>query len=115
MSDRAPRNGVILRSTLALYLDSFLLVVVLLLLSPKLTGLPAHEVLGVLLVLPILLHLLIARAWIALSIRRLWSNASRRGRVNFCLNVVLFILIVIEVFSGLMISRVVLPYLGVKT
>jgi hypothetical protein len=55
MTEWAPRNGVTLRSTLALYLDSLLLVMVLLLLSPKLTGLPAHEALGVLLVLPILL------------------------------------------------------------
>jgi hypothetical protein len=115
MTNRAPQNGVTVRSTLALYLDSLLLIIFLLLLSPRLTGLPGHEALGLLFVLPILFHLLIARTWIALSIKRFGNLANWRARVNFCLNVVLFVLIVIEIFSGLMISRVALPYVGLKT
>jgi hypothetical protein len=115
MTHRAPQNGVTVRSTSALYLDSLLLLIFLLLLSPRLTGLRVHEALGLSFVSPIFFHLLIARAWITLSIKRFWNLANRRARVNVCLNVVLFVLIVIEIFSGLMISRVALPYVGLRT
>lgn len=98
-----------------LYLDAILLVVFILLLSPKLTGLAWHEVLGLLFVLPVLVHILVARRWIIGAAKRFLRLADRRDRVNCGLNAILFVLIVIEVFSGIEISRLALPYLGLMT
>jgi hypothetical protein len=103
------------RKPLVLYFDAGLLVVFVLLLSPRLTGLAWHEVLGLLFVLPVLFHILIAQRWIVLAVKRLVGFADRRARVNFGLNATLFVLMVIEIFSGVEISQLALPYLGLKT
>jgi hypothetical protein len=80
-----------------------------------LTGLAWHEALGLLFVLPVLIHILIARRWIVGSVRRRVHSADRRARVNFGLNTILFVLIVIEIFSGCEISQLALPYFGLTT
>lgn len=111
-----PRNAALTtRTTTVLYLDVALLLAFIALLSPRLTGLGWHEVLGLLFTLPLLLHLLTARRWVAGVIKRLLGAADPRARVNLAINVTLFILIVIELFSGIQISQIALPYFGLKT
>jgi len=96
-------------------LDTALLVIFILLLSPRMTGLPLHEVLGFIFVIPIIIHLLLAWSWIQNATRRFFKTASRRTRFNFFLNTILFILVITELVSGFIISQVVLPDLGIKT
>jgi len=96
-------------------LDTALLIIFILLLSPRMTGLPLHEILGFLFFAPIIIHLLIAWPWIQLSTKKFFKIATRRTRVNFALNTVLFILVITELVSGFFISQVVLPKLGIKT
>lgn len=45
---------------------------------------------------------------------RIFSNASPRTRFNYFINATLFVLFMIEIVSGLVISRVVVPFLGIK-
>src|SRR4030095_12733176 len=87
----------------------------ILLLSPRMTGLPLHEVLGVLFFVPIIIHLLIAWPWIQNVTWKFFKTASRRTRFNFFLNATLFILVITALVSGFVISQVVLPNLGIKT
>ena len=96
-------------------LDTALLIIFILLLSPRMTGLPLHEILGFLFFAPIIIHLLIAWPWIQLSTKKFFKIATRRTRVNFALNTILFILVITELVSGFFISQVVLPKLGIKT
>jgi hypothetical protein len=96
-------------------LDSLLLLLFILLLSPRLTGLKIHELLGVLLFVPIVIHLLLAWAWIATTSKRIFARAGSRTRINYFLNATLFVLIMIEIISGLAISQVALPIVGIKT
>ncbi len=79
------------------------------------TGLPLHELIGIVFAVPVLVHLVIARAWITHATRRLLRRADRRARVNYVLNAALFVLIVVEIVSGLVISQVALPLVGVRT
>ena len=95
--------------------DLLLLAALLLLLSPRLTGLPLHEWLGFALGLLLVIHLLYSWPWISSSTRRLVGQSDRRARMNFALNALLFVLIVVVVTSGLAISRVALPAIGVRT
>ena len=97
------------------FLDSSLLIIFILLLSPRLTGLPLHEILGFVFFIPILLHLLIAWPWIRKATRKLFQTVNVRTRINFFLNVVLFILVITELVSGFVISEIVLPYFGIAT
>jgi len=97
------------------FLDSSLLVIFILLLSPRLTGLPLHEILGFVFFIPILLHLLIAWPWIRKATRKLFQTVNLRTRINFVLNVVLFILVITELVSGIVISEIVLPGFNIAT
>lgn len=47
------------------------------------------------------------------TIRRILSTAPRQARINYVLNTLLFVDITLLVFTGLMISKVALPQLGV--
>jgi hypothetical protein len=96
-------------------LDTALLVIFILLLSPRMTGLPLHEVLGFIFFIPIIIHLLLAWPWIQKATKRFFKAASKRTRFNFFLNTILFILVITELVSGFIISQVVLPGIGIKT
>ena len=103
------------RKRFIICLDTALLVIFILLLSPRMTGLALHEVLGVIFFIPILIHLLIAWPWIQAATRKFFKTANRRTRFNFFLNTILFILVITELLSGFIISQVVLPNLGINT
>jgi len=103
------------RRRFVVLLDTSLLIIFILLLSPKMTGLALHEILGFVFFIPIIIHLLIAWPWIQNATRRFFRTASRRTRFNFILNTVLFIILITELVSGFVISQVVLPGLGIKT
>ena len=103
------------RRKFIIFLDSFLLLVFILLLSPRLTGWALHEILGIVFFIPIIIHLLIAWPWIRSATKTFMLKARRRTTFNFCLNAGLFILMIIEIISGLAISKVALPFLGTKT
>lgn len=110
--DAATHHGVSARATSIFILDSLLLIAFILLLSPRMTGLPRHELLGVAFILPVIVHLIIARPWIRGAAKDLTSARHPRTRINFILNALLFVLIVAEIFSGLEISQVLLPSMG---
>jgi hypothetical protein len=95
-------------------LDTALLAIFILLLSPRMTGLALHEVLGFIFFIPIIIHLLIAWPWIQAASGKFFKTASRRTRFNFLLNSILFILVITELVSGFIISQVVLPGLGIN-
>ncbi len=103
------------RNSFAIYVDVLLLATLLLLFSPRLTGLSIHEWLGVSLGATLIVHLLVSWSWISSGTRRLVSGSNRRARINYILNWLLFVLILVEVTSGVAISRVVLPSIGIRT
>lgn len=111
-SPSAKPRALTVSSNFVPYLDALLLILFLLLLSPRLTGLSWHEIFGLLFVVPVIIHLLLARPWIINSLKRMFTPKDMRGRVNLVLNILLFILVFIEIISGLVISQVAMPYLG---
>src|SRR6266704_5689107 len=67
----------------------------------RLTGIPLHEILGLALALAVAAHLLMQRSWVAAH--------ARKPRLDFILNVLLFLNFVAATLSGVMISKYVLP------
>src|SRR5689334_13917119 len=99
-----------------LILDSLLLVLSLLLLAPRFTGLTWHEWLGAALIPPIVLHLFLSWTWIVNAFRRAFSReGTRRARVNLILNAALFVAFILELISGIAISQAALPWMGIHT
>jgi cytochrome b561 len=78
----------------------------------RLTGLTLHEWFGIALVFGILLHLLLAWTWISDGTRQLAKPRSKRIRINYALNFVLFAMITIVIYSGVLISEVAGPSMG---
>jgi cytochrome b561 len=103
---------VMTRDRFSLWLDVALLPTVCALEVTILTGLPVHEWLGVALTVGLLVHLLLQWPWIASRTRRLAQPGSARTRINYLINLSLFVSMVATLYSGFMISRNVLPALG---
>ncbi len=95
-----------------LIVDATIFVGFLLATDPRATGQTIHEWLGVAFGAGILTHLLLHWKWIVNAVRRFFSNLPGQVRVNSLLNTLLFIDVTLIIFSGLMISRVVLSTLG---
>jgi hypothetical protein len=95
-----------------LLLDIGLLVFFLFAYEPRATGIGLHEWLGVAIGSVLLVHLLLHWEWIAAVTRRFSGKTSRQARVNYVLNLTLFIAFTGTLFSGLMISESLLPLVG---
>lgn len=94
------------------WLDALLLFAFACLQVPRATGLPGHEWLGLTFGIVVLLHLLLNWRWIVNTLRRVREPGAMRSRVNATLNALLFVMMVITIFSGLVVSEVVLPAFG---
>ena len=103
------------RTALAFWLDALLLALFLLIQSPRITGVAAHEWIGIAIAVPLLVHVLLSWHWIVSKPARLLANGSWRSRINYLINVTLFVAMVIAIVSGVVVSRVALPQLGIHT
>lgn len=106
----APRN----RNKVNLALDIAIFGAVLAALQPRLTGMAIHEWLGIAFGVGIVTHLLLHWQWIVEVTKRFLARTSWSARVNYILNGLLFIDITVIIFTGLMISKVALPSLGLQ-
>lgn len=80
--------------------------------DPRVTGIAIHEWLGLAFGAALIVHLLLHWKWIVTVVRRFLSRLPGQVRLNSLLNILLFIAATLLVFTGLMISRVVLAPLG---
>ena len=104
-----------LRRKFIFCLDILLFVLFVLSLSPRLTGLPLHEIIGLFLFFPILTHILVEWRWFVNYFGRFFKTTTIRDKFNLLLNVLLFIALIFQIISGLVISQVLLPFVNVKT
>lgn len=103
------------RTEFALWLDAILLLLFLLIESPRITGVATHEWIGFAVAIPLLVHMLLSWHWIASKAKWLWTKGSPRTRFNYLVNVVLFVSMVIAIVTGGIVSRVAMPQLGILT
>ncbi len=92
--------------------DVLLLVSALLLASTRLTGLVVHEWLGLLVILPLLVHLLLNWVWLRTAFLGLLRRMSGEMRANVLINATFFTTMTGTIVSGVLISEVVLPTIG---
>lgn len=109
------KSKLLLHRKFLLWLDSILLFLFLLTLSPRLTGLPLHEIIGIVFIVPVIIHLLVAWRWILNALKQFFKKSKQRLRFNFVLNALLFIAVIIQIVSGIVISQVALPFYGIHT
>lgn len=95
-----------------LLVDTTIFVGFLLATDPHATGQTVHEWLGVAFGAGIITHLLLHWKWIVSVVKRFFIRLPGQVRINAILNSLLFIAMTLIVFSGLMISKVVLSTFG---
>jgi len=103
------------RTEFALWLDVLLLLLFLLIESPRITGVAAHEWIGFAIAIPLIVHMLLSWHWIVSKAKHLWTNGNPRTRLNYLINLVLFVSMVVAIVSGGIVSRIAMPQMGIPT
>lgn len=96
-----------------LFIDITIFVAFLIATAPRFTGITIHEWLGIAFAAAIIVHLLVHWQWIIAVGKKLFSKAQANARINYLLNILLFIDITLISFTGLMISEAALPLFGI--
>ena len=104
------------RHALVAAIDTVLLLVYIALQEPGgATGFVWHEWVGLGFIPLFIIHIIFSWSWITTTWGRIWSDPVPRARINFLLNTALFVMMLIVVVSGLVISAYALPAMGVPT
>lgn len=98
-----------------LLVDIGLVLVFLFLYEPHATGISLHEWLGMVIGSVLMAHLLLHWQWIAAVSKRFFGKTSGQARLNYVLNMALFVTFNVALFSGLMVSESIVPLLGLQS
>lgn len=91
-----------------LFLISFMLVS-----APQATGIPAHEWLSVLFIVPFIIHILLHWDWVKRSFKRLTAKISLKERFNIVWSYLLYLMMLLVFVSGFLVSVALLPALNI--
>jgi hypothetical protein len=106
------RQRVLARTRIDFWLDALLLVAYTLAYSLGFTGIAVHEWLGIGLGVVLLVHLTLHWDWVIRTTRKLLRPAGRE-RFIWLVNLLLLLTMTLCVASGILISEVALPQLGI--
>lgn len=96
-----------------LYVDIFLLASFIFVNIPQSTGTPLHEWLSLLFIVPLVLHLLLSWKWVVTVTRRMFGRLPGEVRVNHILDLLIFVMMVLALFTGTIVSEAALPTMGI--
>lgn len=94
--------------------DIAIFIAFLLAMEPRLTNITIHEWLSLAFAATIIVHLLLHWQWLVATTRRFLRKVARQARLNYILNTLFFIDMTLIIFTGIMISEVALPQLGIR-
>ena len=102
------------RMKINLYLDVAMMVAFLVSLRPFLTGLAIHEWLGLAIGGALAIHCILHWKWVTGVTKRLFQKLPLRTRIYYALDASLLIAFLTIIFSGVAMSRIVLPSIGLS-
>jgi hypothetical protein len=97
-----------------LLIDLGLLAVFLLAMEPRLTDVPLHEWLSLAMAGAVVIHLLLHWDWIAGVLLRYFKKLFHTSRLQFAVDIILFVAFNVLMVSGIVISKSILPLLGIQ-
>ena len=98
----------------SLWIDAFIFAGAMAALQPRLTGSPIHEWLALATAATLVLHVALHGDWVIGVTRSFFRNLMHVSRLDYLVDALLFVAFTTTVASGLVISRVVMPALGVQ-
>lgn len=96
-----------------LYVDLVLFAIYILVNIPQATGIGIHEWASVLFIVPMLVHILLDWKWIVSVTKRMFGKLPGEVRTNHILDLIIFVMMVLALFTGFLISEAALPALGI--
>lgn len=93
--------------------DIVLFIGIVWVLMPQATGILLHEWGSLLVIIPLLIHLVLDWQWIVAITKRFLKRQSGEVRFNYFWNWFQFVMMVIAIFSGILISNAALPAIGI--
>ncbi len=102
------------RTKTNLLVDILILIVFLIVYEEKATGTAIHEWLGIALGLVFIIHMILHWNWIVVNTKLFLQRMRTEMRINYILDIFIFIGFTTIIFSGIMISESFLPAFGVK-
>lgn len=113
MTDEVIKNTPVQTKT-KLWLDIIIFVAFLVTMDPRSSGIAIHEWLSLAMLAALTLHLLLSWDWIINISQRFMGKLGTQNRINYVLNWLLFIDGTLLIVSGVMISEVAMPFLGIR-
>ena len=113
MSDEVVKNTPVQTKT-KLWLDIIIFIAFLVTMDPRSSGIAIHEWLSLAMLATLILHLLLSWDWIVSISQRFLGKLGLQNRINYILNWLLFIDGTLLIVSGVMISEVAMPFLGIR-
>ncbi|MFK7804197.1 MAG: DUF4405 domain-containing protein, partial [Anaerolineae bacterium] len=89
-------------------------IIMVLVLAPQATGIPIHEWISFVVIVPLFIHLIMDWKWIVSITKRLFKSVPAETRFNYILDWLLLFLFVVATFTGVLISEAALPSLGIN-
>ncbi len=114
MSEEIAVKNTPIQTSTKLWLDIILFLAFLVTMDPRSSGVAIHEWLSLAVFAVLMLHLLLSWDWIISVSRRFLGKLGLQNRLNYILNWLLFIDGTLLIISGLMISRVAMPFIGIQ-
>jgi hypothetical protein len=102
------------RNKVNLAVDFAIFAAFLVAMAPRFSGIAIHEWLGISFGAAIVAHLLLHWQWIINTTRRIFRATPWESRINYVLNLALFIDVTIVILTGLMVSEAALPLFGLR-
>lgn len=94
-------------------LDLLFFIAMILVLIPQSTGIPIHEWLSFIILIPFFLHLLINWAWIVNHSKNLFQKQAQKSKFDYIFNWILYLFMLVATVSGIVISESALVSLGI--
>ncbi|HWR10456.1 MAG TPA: DUF4405 domain-containing protein [Rectinemataceae bacterium] len=96
-----------------LFLDIAILLAFILAMTPRTTGIPLHEWMSIAFAFCVGIHLLLHWEWIVGVAPKFFANLFHESRLNFVVDLVFFLSLIFVIVSGLALSKVALPAIGI--
>ena len=92
--------------------DTVMLVALCAVESVRMAGIAFHEWLGISLIAIFVAHLLLSWSWVSVQTKYVIRRVSR-DRIGYVLNLAFFVVTVLAIFTGIVISEAALPAIGI--
>lgn len=95
-------------------LDALLLISFMLVSAPQVTGVPLHEWISLIFIVPFIIHLLLHWDWLKKSFSRVTNKISAKERFNTLWNYLIYLIMLLVFVSGFLVSVALLPVISIE-